>query len=83
MKKYTFLKYFIKNKVFAGEGKGGARRAVPLGARLGVPFLLPIWFGGGDTQTRPRSASLPCLSTYAFMYFGKGFLSFGWSEALD
>ena len=39
----------------------------PSGAGLGVRYLPPIWFGDeggggdGDTQTRPRSAPLPCL----------------------
>jgi len=40
MKKYAFFKYFIKNKVFAGGGRG-------VGAGLGVQFLPLIWFGDG------------------------------------
>jgi len=73
MKKYAFLKYFIKTKVFAGGGKGRAGRPVPIGGGVGCSIFTPdmVWgrgrgrvhgSGGGDTQTRPRSALLPCLN---------------------
>ena len=87
---------FIFFKVFAAEGKGGAGRSVPIGGGVGCSVFTPdmVWGWGrgrvhgsegrdGDTQTRPRSTPLPCLSAYAIMCFGKGFLSFGWLEALD
>jgi len=42
MKKYAFLKYFIKNRVFAGGGGAGPGDPFLLEAGLGVQFLPPI-----------------------------------------
>jgi len=69
MKKYAFFKYFIKNKVFMG---GRSRETRPHWVGIGCSIFIPdiVWGrgrrrvhgnGGGDTQTRPRSAPLPYL----------------------
>jgi len=49
MTKYAFFKYFIKNKVFAGEGGGGAGRPVPIGGGVGCSIFTPdmVWGRGG------------------------------------
>ena len=78
MKKYAFFKYFIKNKVFAGGSGGGAERPVPIGGGVGCSIFTSdmVWGRGrvhgsggedGDTQTRPRSAPLPCLLCSSFL----------------
>ena len=62
-------------------------RAGTGGAGLGVQFLPPVWFGDGsgggegDTQTRPRSAQLPCLGRTRLQFqskiiFGEMLLTF-------
>ena len=40
MKKYTFFKYFIKNKVFAGGGGGRAGRPIPIGCSIFTPDMI-------------------------------------------
>ena len=71
MIKYVFFKYFIKIRVFAGGGGGGAERLVSIRGRVGCSIFTPnmVWGRGrgrrrGCLNPPPTRSAMPSFESF-------------------